>query len=535
MKPFRFSLTFAILSSLVFLLVLTWLLLSLISFKTAENDLLAQKNDEGRLLVASVVSILPEDLSELSRNEALSRLTLRISREPAFAGFLIIGADGSPRYALPAPASVDRKLLETVKNGREGHEFGPDGRILHRYSPVIVNGSVAGAARLSLSLASEQARLKKSRHIFLAYFFLDFLLLLIFGYFILNRIIVSPVRKLLDATERVTAGDYASMVQPPGCAEIAELADAFNAMVAALKAKRHELDLHLISLERANRELSDAREESIRSEKMASVGLLAAGMAHEVGTPLSAIIGFAGILRDELKEDGEKADYLRRIENEAGRIDRIVRSLLDYARPSQVELEPVRAEEVVNATVDLLQAQGALKGLQTDVVVDQDLPPVVADRHELQQVLINLLLNARDAMPGGGIIAVRVCCADGAGLTARLGGAAQMRIMGRRREDFHGAFLSSYADDRPPSRTVAICVSDTGTGIDEAHLGRIFDPFFTTKEPGHGTGLGLAISARIIDSFGGRIIAESRQGDGATLVILLPAAVGSSEGGGGTR
>jgi len=523
MKQNRFSLTSAILSSLAALLVLTWLLLSFISFTTAENDLLAQKNEEGRLLLASIIHVFPEQIESVAHDSRVSHLIALLAREPSFAGLVIVDAKGTPLVSVGDATGTDAKILHVINSRKEDHAFSVDGTTLHRYAPVLAKAGIAGAARLSLDLGSERARLKKSRHLFLAYFLLDFLLLLGLGYFLLNRLVVAPFRNLLHATERVTAGDYLSLVHVPGCREIAEMAEAFNLMVLALQAKRHELDEHVQSLERTNRELQEAREESLRSEKMASVGLLAAGMAHEVGTPLSAIIGFAGMMRDDLTDDPEKADSLRRIENAAYRIDRIVRSLLDYARPSQSERLPTNPADMVHEVLDLLNAQGALKNVSVTFQREENLPAVIVDRHELQQVLINLLLNARDAMQEEGSVTIRVSSAEEQKLTLRQRNAASLSIMGRRRDDFNSAFHSPLPAATVMKYWVVISVSDTGSGIPAEHLGKIFDPFFTTKEPGQGTGLGLSLSARIVDSFGGRIIAESSPGTGATFTILLPA------------
>lgn len=520
MKPYRFSLTFAILASLTTLLVLTWLLLSFISFTTAENDLLAQKNEEGRLLLSSLIQVFPDETDSVAHDPRVSRLVARLARERSFAGLIVVDRNGTPLIAVGEPADADPIVLQTLQGGKEDFAFSPDRHMLHRYAPIRQQTGIAGAARLSLDLEGERARLSKSRNLFLAYFLLDFLLLLGLGYFLLNRLVVAPFRRLLHATEQVTAGDYLSMVQLPRCREIAELADSFNLMVIALQTKQHELDEHVTSLERTNRELEEAREETLRSEKMASVGLLAAGMAHEVGTPLSAIIGFAGLLRDDLKDDPEKVDALRRIEDGAGRIDRIVRSLLDYARPSQSERVPVDPAEVINGVFNLLQAQGALKEVNVLLQLEEGLPAVVVDRHELQQVLINLLLNARDAMHGKGGVTVRAYAADESALTLRQRQTGS--VMGRRRDDFNQAFTAPVSIRSRGTRWVVIAVSDTGAGIPPELMPKIFDPFFTTKEPGHGTGLGLSISARIIDSFGGRIVAESIPDAGATFTILLP-------------
>jgi signal transduction histidine kinase len=353
---------------------------------------------------------------------------------------------------------------------------------------------------------------------FLAYFLLDFILLLGLGSYLLSRLIVLPMRRLLAATERIAAGDLACRVPVPGSEEIALLAEAFNGMVEALRRKKVEVDEHILSLERINRELETAREETIRSEKMASVGLLAAGTAHEIGTPLSAIMGYAGILRDELGNDEEKDDYLRRIQDEAGRIDRIVRGLLDYARPSTEEREEVDVAGLLRETLRMLEGQGIFRNITVSSAFDSSLSHVIADRHELQQVFTNLFINARDAMPNGGTLTVTIFRDDSTPEESR--GQQEKAIRGRRKDDFGGAFRSAFHSGFG-KKYIRIEISDTGSGIAPENVERIFDPFFTTKEPGKGTGLGLAVTARIIDSLGGRVTVESDPG-GTTFSVWLP-------------
>ncbi|HTY21414.1 MAG TPA: histidine kinase dimerization/phospho-acceptor domain-containing protein, partial [Geobacteraceae bacterium] len=338
-RPFRFSLTFALLSSLACLLILTWLLLSIISFKTAENDLLSQKSEEARILLSSFISILPSPLNPPEGMGPAQAFVGKLAKEGDFAGLIVVNNRGEMLYSSADNRGIDADLRETMRTGKESFSFSRDGNIILRYTPLRDGSGISGAARLAISLAGEYDRLSRSRRIFLAYFVLDFLLLLTIGSYILSRIVILPIRKLLAATEKIAAGDYNQTVQVPGGAEIAELAHSFNVMQAALRNKQEEADAHMRSLEKANSELQAAREETIRSEKMASIGLLAAGTAHEIGTPLSAIIGYTGILLDEMKDDDMKADYLRRIEHESARIDRIVRDLLNYARPSTAEFE----------------------------------------------------------------------------------------------------------------------------------------------------------------------------------------------------
>jgi len=482
-RPFRFSLIFYILSALSMLLVLTWVLLSLISFKTAENDLYAQKGEEGRVLLAAIVELLPRPPAPPEVGSPAERYLSLIGAEKDFAGLLVTDAAGRVVYALGDAAEPDAALLAAWRQGKAGWQLTRDGRHLRRYAPIENNGRTIGAARLTLSLAAEQERLKSSRHLFLSYFLLDFLFLLAVGSYLLSHSVLLPIRRLLTATERIAQGDLEGAVHVPGSKEVAELADSFNVMVHALREKRTEVEETVASLRKANEELSAAREETIRSEKMASVGLLAAGMAHEIGTPLAAIMGYTAFLQEEIAAGSEQGDYLRRISEELRRIDRIVRGLLDYARVKQALQEEVDPVALLWKVAELLESQGMLKHLDVTVVGEPGVLRLQADPHLMEQIVLNLVLNAKDAMPHGGSLTLR------GGLD---GG------------------------------EVVLEVADTGTGIAPDELKRIFDPFYTTKEPGKGTGLGLAIAARLAESCGARITVESTLGKGSRFSVRMP-------------
>lgn len=486
----RISLTFMILTSIASILILTWALLSLISFRTAQQDLFAQKSEFSRFLLSSFTELVPKPLPRDGIGQDAERFAGMLKDEMDFASLLVVDSQGRTLYSLSDAGTPDKRLLDILRKGGEGSSFSSNGRYLHRYKAIMRGNKAVGGARLTLSLGREMERLRRSHNIFTAYFALDFLLLLGFGSFLLSRFVVSPIKRLLAATERITAGDYTHKVHVGGGAEIGELADSFNTMVDAIGGEREAVERHLAALEETNRQLKMAREETIRSEKLASVGILSAGMAHEIGTPLSAIFGYADILQDDLADDPVKLDYLKRITTECGRIDRIVRGLLDYARPGEAECEEVDISSFLVATMDLLEAQGIFKHIRTELSVESGLPPLFIDRHQLQQVLINLVLNARDAMKGDGALILK----GGAGSLPEAGGRPCLRIE----------------------------VTDSGEGIQRGNLNRIFDPFFTTKEPGKGTGLGLSISLRIVESFGGRITVESEPGKGTSFIVWLP-------------
>lgn len=496
MPPYRPSLIVSIMAFLGFMLVLTWLLFSLMSFKTAANDLYAQKGEHARTLLATFVSQLPESIPAypeaiISPDSSASTYVQKLADDPAFIRLTLLDRNGKPIFSAGRDGSDVYQPFAGYAPAAEGSIIQPGGSGISHTIVVMRNGLPAAKAGLLLSLASEKNRLSRTRQMLLAYFALDFILLLGLGSFILSRIIVNPVNRLLAATQKITGGQYGQWLHVSGSAELAGLADSFNEMSATLLNKDRQVSEQVAALEKANNDLRLAREEALRSEKMASIGLLAAGMAHEVGTPLASIMGYAELLNGEEPENAAIQDYARRISQDCARIDRIVRGLLDYSRPRGSELEPVDIRQVVLETIELLTQQGAFRRIEVSTYFDELLLPALADPHQLQQVLINLMLNGRDAMPDGGTLAIRAK-AD-------------------------GVVLPACTED-----CVRIDVLDSGSGIPAEHLGSLFDPFFTTKPPGKGTGLGLAIAARIIEGFDGRIAVQSKVGIGSCFSVWLP-------------
>lgn len=490
MRTFRPSLTFSILASLACLLVLTWLLFSLLAFKTAENDLYEQKGDHARMLLSTFVNQLPEQLPSfpdgmLSLDAPAALFAAKLAEEPSFERLTLLDKGGKIIYTVGKEGSDLYRPLSLPGRQQEEGAILAAGVSLLRSALVVRNGEVVGRVGMILSLAGEQRRIQRTRQLLLTYFVLDFILLLGLGAFILSRIVILPINRLLAATEKITNGVYGHRISVSGALELARLAESFNAMSGVLEQKQQEVTSHVAALEQINHDLQLAREEAVRSEKMASVGLLAAGTAHEIGTPLASVMGYAEILSQELEHDTTQSDYLRRILDGCGRIDRIVRGLLEYARPKQIITEAVDLSLLLQSTVELLQHQGLLKAVTVSVIPQKGLPLVQLDPHQLQQVLINLMINAVDAMPGGGSLQ----------LVLKQGG---------------------------DTVTQLVEVRDSGVGIAPEHIHRLFDPFFTTKEPGRGTGLGLAISARIIESFGGRITVQSTLGQGSCFTLALP-------------
>jgi two-component system NtrC family sensor kinase len=352
----------------------------------------------------------------------------------------------------------------------------------------------------------------------------DLAFLGVFAAWINRGPIGGPTEKLAADVHRIADGDYHHRVGDPHRDELRPIQESVNRLADRLIADRKLLADNVRSLEETNRELVSLRDQMVHSARLASVGTLAAGIAHEVGNPLGAIMAFVDVARARVEKAGGDTEILSSIRDEARRIDRIVRGLLDYARAPDGREDLVPAAKVVGDVRDLLESQGKLDGMDVTWDVAPAAPDLVAEPHRLQQVLVNLLLNALDALEGAASPRIRVGLHSEEGELMRLrvrreGDPPGINYMHRRRlaDDEVGIDPVSRA-----SRVTVIEVSDNGPGIAGEDLDRVFDPFFTTKEPGKGTGLGLSICARLVEGMGGQIEAGEASGGGARFVIRLP-------------
>lgn len=293
--------------------------------------------------------------------------------------------------------------------------------------------------------------------------------ILLLAYVSLTYLIVRPVSALTEASERLAKGRHVD-VPVRGAAEVARLAVSFNRMAAELRSERQALEDRLRELEQTTHELENAQEQLVRSERLASVGRLSAGVAHEIGNPLAAILGMIELARDPDVDDADRTEFLRRIQNETERIHRIIRDLLDFSRrgrDSTDALATTDLREVVEDAARLVSPQKDLREVSIERRLAASLPSVRGPSDQLAQVVLNLLLNAADAIEGDGAILVEVAESD--------------------REGF-----------------VRLAVTDSGPGIAPEIRDHLFEPFVTTKPAGEGTGLGLAVVHTIIERLGVR-------------------------------
>ncbi|MBU2261714.1 MAG: HAMP domain-containing protein [Proteobacteria bacterium] len=305
--------------------------------------------------------------------------------------------------------------------------------------------------------------------------------------FFTHRLVNHPVRKLLTQTKRIAGGDLDALVKNVSRDEMGELSDAFNQMTLSLKNARMELEEWGKNLEakvaERTREIKQMQAQLIRSEKLVSLGRLVAGIAHEINNPLTGILMFANLTSRNPRLDQSLKGDMDVVINEAKRCAKIVKGLLDFSRESVPQKKLASLNKVMDGTIDLIGRQSSFHNI--DIVRDYrpDLPLIPVDQNQIEQVFINMLLNASESMPFGGSITIK-----------------------------------TYTENE---EYVCLQITDTGSGIAEEDLERIFDPFFTTKSD-KGTGLGLSVSYGIIERHGGKIDVKSKVNEGTIFTIKLP-------------
>ncbi len=320
--------------------------------------------------------------------------------------------------------------------------------------------------------------------------------LVLLSILLLYHLVHRPVKRLILGTKKIASGDLSHRIPVRSHDELADLAESFNSMTQDLAEAREQSQAWARTLEERveekSRKLERVQEEAIQMEKMASMGKLAAIVAHEINNPLAGIRTYARLLlkrsarrgpaAPSSSEAAESEEMLTQIESEATRCGEIVKNLLQFSRPSKPRVEAIDLNDLVKGSVRLVQHQIDLKGLRSEIRLAEGLPPVVCDPQQIRQAVVAVLINACEAMTGEGLLGVSTGPA--------------------------------------PEGGVLVSISDTGPGIDPDTRKHIFEPFYTTKEGG--AGLGLAVVYGIIRSHGGRVEVESAPGEGAVFRFHLP-------------
>jgi two-component system NtrC family sensor kinase len=317
--------------------------------------------------------------------------------------------------------------------------------------------------------------------------------------FLVHRVVYLPLRDLEDGAARLAKGELDQTIPVRSEDEFGQLAASFNSMTEALRKSHAELQDWGRTLEQkvkeATQKLHVAQAEAARGEKLASVGLLAAGIAHELNNPLTGVLTFSHLVRKQLPDGSPEAEDLDVVIQETKRCAVIIRRLLDFAREKTPEKSFADLNKLIEETTHLIDQAAHAENIDIVLDFDEQLPAVWIDEDLIKQVIMNILVNAQHAIEGEGTITIRT--------------------------KYQPEFRRAELGDQPISMA-EITFADTGCGIPEEDLQRIFDPFFTTKGVGKGTGLGLSVSHGTFKAHGGLIEVESTVGEGTEFHVYLP-------------
>lgn len=387
--------------------------------------------------------------------------------------------------------------------GRTWGVFKPEPQFLLMAVPEQRDGPSGGAVVAVSWLGPVYHDLRRVQAILLLYMGINALVLTLVGFKRFHTIIFKPIKRLVKAAEEHRPEAALPFGEPGEKTEFGRLSASLNQMLRRIGQDKQRLQAMVACLEEANRQLHQSHRKMLGAEKLAVAGRLSAGIAHEIGNPVSIVLGYLALLRQEDLPAEQRRDFLRRSQDEVNRIHGIITRLLDLARPSAETRRPTGLHQVIGRVGQLVQDLPLMAGIDFAIDTAASRDTVLADGEQIQQVLLNLLLNAADAVAAGIPAGGRIVIAT-----------------------------ANPADTGPdtPQGVIRVTVTDNGVGIAADRLALVFDPFYTTKDPGRGTGLGLAVSLTIIEAHGGRLTVESAPGQGTVFAMELPLVNTKDEG-----
>ncbi len=343
---------------------------------------------------------------------------------------------------------------------------------LSAYGPIKdINNKIIGIMYVGILEEKYNQILKNTAVYYLIIIIVTSIIAVMISLYLVNSV-TQPAQKLIDASKEIISGNY-KKIEIHSNDEMGYLGRVFNNMVDAI-------------LERDSQLKERTEKQIVKSAKLASLGRLASGIAHEINNPLTGILTYASLLLEDFKGTQHEED-LQVIVNEALRCRKIVKQVLDFARESKLEKEPANINDVIRQSLTMLEKLANFQNVKIITELAEDLPVLNLDVTQMRSVINNLAINAADAMPQGGTLTIRT---------------------------WHNR----------DTNMVVVEVTDTGVGIAEENIGKVYDPFFTTKEVGKGTGLGLAVTYGIVNRHNGTIEIKSKVGEGTTFTISLPVA-----------
>lgn len=413
---------------------------------------------------------------DLIRFELISPTGRVLFRSQTFPGFQNVDSKSVSDEDLERRLAASEFDVKTARSQQLG-------RVLDILAPAHgPTGEHVLSVRYLMSFRSIDLRLQEMRLQFLRIALISIGISLVLVAFVARRT-TQPIKELTDGARAVARGDLGTRISARRGDEIGTLAASFNDMAQSLARSQAELSEKNRALLSANEELRAIQEQMIRAERLAAIGELAAGVSHEIDNPVGIILGYAELLLDDLDEGDPRREDVQAIIDECKRCRRITGGLLGFARTAPSRKEPVVLNSLLEQTLATLRPQKLFKEVEIRLTSPPEPLVVTADPDQLRQVLINLFLNAAQAMEGKGRLEVDLCQEDGR---------AEVRV------------------------------SDTGSGIPPEMRETIFAPFFSTKPRGKGTGLGLSVCRKLVEDHAGRLWAEQGRGGGACFVMEIP-------------
>jgi len=407
---------------------------------------------------------------------------------------------------------TSEKLLEHLPTPDRTRIYrGKNHRILGMITPIYneptcYNGSchihprelsVLGVLDIGMSLAEVDSELKRSRVTFILFTIITIVCFSLMIAFFIYRLVTKPVKKIVKGTRKIAQGDLEVEIPVKTKDEIGQLAISFNHMVEDLRKAQQEIQSWNIRMEKKVEERTEklrrAREQLIQSEKMASMGVLASSVAHEINNPLQGILTYIKLMLKIISGKDAAIDqnrlenfknYLELMGNEIGRCGDMVKNLLVFSKQTKMEVQEAKINNIIKNSLLLMENKIKLQDIEVVMNLQEDIPVIYCDVKQIQQTLLAIIINAVEAMPKGGKISIDSLAVD--------------------------------------NKEIEITIADTGPGIPRDNLKHIFDPFFTTKDAAKSTGLGLFVAYGIIREHKGTITAASEAGKGTVFHIRLP-------------
>ncbi len=489
-------------------LLLGMLFIGYATMVMAQRDQIQSASIKGQLLMAAIKNFLvsseaPEKDFKLSgATEGAFRHLMKIS---GFDCLTVI--DNAYRQIFGGGKACYRDLdvkqytIDAMMAGKELKQyfgstrgiFLPRRKYMVISVPLFREDILIGGATAVFDLGNVFQIMRNRHKLLLIYIFANTIILTFLAVFRLSRMVINPLQRLVKRAEEHTTKEGELFFLPEKeDNEFKRVSKSLNLMLQRIMENKVRLKNTIRSLEKANIDLRKAQSDIIKAEKLASVGRLSSGIAHEIGNPISVVLGYLELLKQDGFSEDQKNDFLCRTEKEIGRIKKIIRQLLDFSRPSDEGEKIISVHSILEDIYNMLKFQPLMANLDIQLKLLAEKDDVVAVPDQLRQVFLNLILNAADA------------------------------IASQKNKSMGKLIISSNVFSDNNRSVLKLNFTDNGPGIPKDQIENIYDPFFTTKEAGKGTGLGLSVCFMIIENLGGKITALSEEAEGTTITVDIP-------------